>query len=344
MDMKQAIAAVLEGRDLEAGQMSAVMQAIMGGEASAAQIGGFLVGLRAKGETVEEIAAAARVMRALAAPVDVAPTHLVDTCGTGGDGVQTFNISTACAFVVAGAGARVAKHGNRSVSSRSGSADVLERAGVRIDLRPAEVARCIRELGVGFMFAPVHHGAMRHAVGPRRELGVRTVFNLLGPLTNPAAAPNQVLGVFDAHWLEPLARVLHQLGSRHVMVVHAEDGMDEISLSAATRYAELREGRISTGVLEPGSLGLAPAPVEALRADGPEQSLALLEGVLNGVAGPALDIVLANAAAALYVAGRAESLRAGVELARQSVASGAARRTLSALARLSHELGAEHGE
>jgi len=226
MDLPSAIRAVIERRNLSGDEMRAVMRRIMTGQATPAQIGGFLVGLRVKGETVEEITAAAGVMRELATPVNVSGPHVVDTCGTGGDGAGTFNISTAAAFVVAAAGGKVAKHGNRSVSSKSGSADVLETAGVNLDLTPEQVARCIDEVGVGFLFAPKHHGAMKHAIGPRREMGVRTIFNLLGPLTNPANAPNQVLGVFSDQWVEPLAEVLQRLGSRHVLVVHAEDGME----------------------------------------------------------------------------------------------------------------------
>ena len=242
MDVQSAIRAVIERRDLDGAQMTAVMHAIMTGECTPAQVGGFLVGLRMKGETVEEIAAAAAVMRRLATRVEVDRTHLVDTCGTGGDAKGTFNVSTASALVTAGAGARVAKHGNRSVSGRSGSADVLETAGVRLDLPPDRVARCIDEAGVGFLFAPAHHGAMKHAVGPRREMAVRTVFNVLGPLTNPAGALRQVIGVFARDLVEPLARVLLELGSEHVMVVHSEDGLDELSLGAPTHVAELRGG------------------------------------------------------------------------------------------------------
>ena len=220
MDIATAIANVVEKRDLSAADMESVMRTIMTGQATPAQIGGFLVGLRMKGESVDEIASAAKVMRELATRVDIGGAHLVDTCGTGGDGASTFNISTASAIVAAAAGARVAKHGNRSVSSSSGSADVLEAAGVKLDLAPAQVAACIDQVGVGFMFAPQHHSAMRHAIGPRKEMRVRTLFNLLGPLTNPAGAPNQVLGVFSPDWLEPLAEVLRQLGSEHVLVVH----------------------------------------------------------------------------------------------------------------------------
>ena len=257
MDMPAAIRAVTERRDLKGDDMRVVMQTIMTGQATPAQIGGFLVGLRMKGETVEEIAAAAEVMRSLATPVPVNDkTHLVDTCGTGGDASHTFNISTTCAFVAAAAGAKVAKHGNRSVSSKSGSADVLEAAGVNLDLSPAQVAHCIEKTGLGFMFAPKHHGAMKHAIGPRREMGVRTIFNILGPMTNPAGAPNQVLGVFSMNLLEPLAQVLQKLGSRHVLVVHAEDGMDEISIGAVTQVAELKDGVVRRYSIQPEQFGL----------------------------------------------------------------------------------------
>lgn len=232
MDMQAAIQAVTEGRDLNRDDMQQVMRTIMTGEATQAQIGGFLIGLRLKGETVDEITAAAGVMRELATHVDVSGDHVVDTCGTGGDAASTFNISTTSALVVAAAGAKVAKHGNRSISSKSGSADLLEAAGVNLNITPEQVAQCVNEIGVGFMFAPAHHSAMKHAIGPRKEMSVRTIFNILGPLTNPAGAPNQVIGVFAKALVEPLAHVLNQLGSRHVMVVHSYDGMDEISIGA----------------------------------------------------------------------------------------------------------------
>ncbi|MGB5398492.1 MAG: anthranilate phosphoribosyltransferase, partial [Gammaproteobacteria bacterium] len=246
MDMQTAIRAVTERKSLSADDMKAVMRLIMTGEATPAQVGGFLVGLRMKGETVDEVAAAAAVMRELATHVDVDTRNLVDTCGTGGDASGSFNISTASAFVVAAAGGRVAKHGNRSISSNSGSADVLEAAGVNLELSPEQVADCVNDIGVGFMFAPMHHSAMKHAIGPRREMAVRTIFNVLGPLTNPAGAPNQVLGVFSNDWVKPLAEVLKQLGSEHVLVVHAEDGLDEISIAGVTHIAELVDGEIKT--------------------------------------------------------------------------------------------------
>ncbi len=338
MNIQDAIRAVIERRDLTDGEMSAVMHAIMTGEGTPAQIGGFLIGLHMKGETVQEIAAAARVMRHLATPVEVDTSHLVDTCGTGGDAAGTFNISTASAFVVAAAGGRVAKHGNRSVSSQSGSADVLEAAGVNLELDPEQVARCVDELGVGFLFAPMHHGAMKHAIGPRREMGVRTVFNLLGPLTNPAGAPNQVVGVFDDQWLVPMAEVLKQLGSRHVLVVHAEDGLDEISTGAATRVAELQDGAITAYTISPDQFGLPTTPLDALKVDSAQQSLTIIKGVLSNQVGPARDIVQLNAGAAIYAAGLTKDLGAGVNTAGDVLASGRAAEKLDALVALTHAL------
>ena len=337
MDMPAAIRAVTERRDLNAAEMTEVMRTIMTGGATAAQIGGFLVGLRMKGETVEEIAAAAQVMRELVSRVEVAGANLVDTCGTGGDARGTFNVSTCCAFVVAAAGAQVAKHGNRSVSSRSGSADVLEAAGVNINLTAAQVVQCVDRLGVGFMFAPLHHGAMKHAIGPRREMGVRTIFNLLGPLTNPAAAPNQLIGVFSAHWLEPLAQVLARLGSRHVLVVHGEDGLDEISIGAATQVAELKDGKVRCYALDPERFGLQRTALDALVVKDAGESLAILRAVLADTPGAARDIVLLNAGAAIYVAGLAESMEQGLDKARAVIASGAARQKLEDLVKLSNE-------
>lgn len=336
MKIQEAIRQVTEHHDLSCEEMTAVMHAIMSGEATPAQIGGFLIGLRMKGETVDEIAAAAGVMRELASAVEVDKTHLVDTCGTGGDAWGTFNVSTASALVVAAAGAKVAKHGNRSVSSFSGSADVLEAAGVKLDLTPEQVARCIDELGVGFLFAPLHHGAMRHAIGPRREMGVRTVFNLLGPLTNPAGAPNQVLGVFSHHWLRPMAEVLGRLGSRHVLVVHAEDGLDEISIGAPTHIAELKAGSIATYRVSPEDFGLQTADIGTLKVASAEQSLAQVREVLADTPGPARDIVCLNAGAAIYAAGLARDLSAGVVQANDALASGKAPEKLAALIELTN--------
>jgi anthranilate phosphoribosyltransferase len=307
------------------------MQQIMTGECTASQIGGFLVGLRMKGETVDEMSAAAGVMRELATRVEVSGEHLVDTAGTGGDSSGSFNISTASALVAAAAGARVAKHGNRSMTSNSGSADVLEAAGVKLDLTPEQVRDCVQQVGVGFMFAPAHHGAMKHAIGARKEMAVRTIFNVLGPLTNPAGAPNQVIGVFDGDLLEPMASVLKQLGSNHVMVVHAEDGMDEISISAPTHVAELKQGEVSTYTVRPSDFGMESASLEELRVDSAEQSLAMIRAVLADNPGPARDIVCLNAGAAIYVSGCADSLVSGVEAARAAISSGKAAAVLQNL-------------
>lgn len=331
MDMPSAIRAVTERRDLSRDEMQSVMTTIMTGEATPAQIGGFLIGLRMKGETIDEITAAAQVMRELATKVEISGEHVVDIVGTGGDGSSTFNISTASCFVVAAAGGKVAKHGNRSVSSKSGSADVLEAAGVNLDIGPEQVARCVNEVGVGFMFAPKHHSAMKHAIGPRKEMGVRTIFNVLGPLTNPAGAPNQLLGVFSKDLVEPLARVLANLGSNHVLVVHSEDGMDEISIGAPTFVAELKQGEVSTYTITPEDFGMSTADVSALKVEDAEQSLDVIKMVLGNQPGPARDIVVLNAGAALYAAGLADTLAAGVEKASEVIASGAALGKLDAL-------------
>lgn len=335
MNMPQAIAQVIAREDLSQPQMTAVMNLIMTGEATPAQMGGFLIGLRMKGETVDEITAAAQVMRELSTKVVVEVEHLVDTCGTGGDASGSFNISTASALVCAAAGAHVAKHGNRSVSSKSGSADVLEAAGVNLDLNPAQVAQCIEQVGVGFLFAQKHHSAMRHAIGARKEMATRTIFNVLGPLTNPAAAPTQVMGVFSAELVEPIARVLGQLGSRHVMVVHADDGMDEISISAPTQVAEYRDGGVKTYTLTPQDFGLQTAQQVDIRVDSAASSLAMIQEVFAGQAGAARDIVVLNAGAALYVSGVAGSHAKGVSLAQSAIDSGKAAKTLQGLVGLS---------
>jgi len=335
MSMQSAIAAVMNHQDLDHDGMIETMRLIMTGEATPAQIGGFLIGLRMKGETVDEVAAAASVMRELATQVPVSGEHLVDTCGTGGDSSGSFNISTASAFVAAAAGAQVAKHGNRSVSSKSGSADVLEAAGVNLDLNAEQVAHCIKEVGVGFLFAPKHHSAMKHAIGPRKEMAVRTLFNVLGPLTNPASAPNQVLGVFDADWVEPLAEVLKKLGSRHVMVVHAVDGLDEISIASDTLVAELKEGEIRTYQLSPEQFSLPRNDLSTIRVDGSVESLAMIQSVLANEATPARDIVALNAGAAIYVAGITKTLEAGVEKALAVIASGEAASRLEQLVSIS---------
>jgi len=319
MDIQAAIKAVIAHQDLSGDEMRSVMQQIMTGECTPSQIGGFLVGLRMKGETVDEMSAAARVMRELATRVEVSADHLVDTAGTGGDASGSFNISTASALVAAAAGARVAKHGNRSMTSNSGSADVLEAAGVKLDITPEQVRDCVEQVGVGFMFAPA------------KEMAVRTIFNVLGPLTNPAGAPNQVIGVFDGDLLEAMASVLKQLGSNHVMVVHAEDGMDEISISAPTHVAELNQGKISSYTITPSNFGMDTAPLDELRVDSAEQSLAVIRAVFADNPGPARDIVCLNAGAAIYVAGCADSLAAGVEAARVAISSGKAAEVLQNL-------------
>ena len=332
MNIQQAINAVLEGKNLSVNEMRGVMEQIMTGQATDAQIGGFLVGLRMKGETVEEITGAAGVMRELAAPVEVSGDHLVDIVGTGGDSAGIFNVSTASAFVAAAAGAKVAKHGNRSVSSKSGSADLLEAAGVRLDLAPEEVARCVNEVGLGFMFAVNHHSAMKHAIGPRKELAARTIFNLLGPLTNPASVPNMLLGVFDRKWLRPVAEVMQQLGAKHVLVVHSEDGLDEISIAANTWVAELKDGAISEYSLSPEDFDLSKSGLSELTVADAGESLKMIKNALSSEGGSASDMVALNAGAALYAAGIAADIREGVTLAQDAIGSGLAKAKISELA------------
>ena len=324
MDMPEAIARVIDGEDLSREEMTDVMQLIMTGEATPAQIGGFLVGLRIKGETVAEITGAATVMRQLATPVEVDTAGLVDTCGTGGSGSNKFNVSTASAFVAAAAGVRVAKHGNRGASSKSGSADLLEAAGANITLTPDQVARCIDTVGLGFLFALSHHGAMKHAIGPRKEMIVRTIFNLLGPLTNPAKAERQLLGVYDKNWVRPVAEVLDKLGSKHVMVVHSEDGLDEISIAAPTNVAELKDGEISEYQIETAQFGCKRQSIDSLRVENAEESLVLVRQAIAGENEAATDFVVLNAGAAIYVSGAAGSLADGVEMARDAIGTGLA--------------------
>ncbi|WP_104202054.1 anthranilate phosphoribosyltransferase [Billgrantia saliphila] len=320
MQMRDAIAAVMRRANLSFDETHSVMRQIMTGEASDAQIGGLLVGLAMKGESAEEIGAAAQVMRELMKRVDIVADNVVDIVGTGGDGANLFNVSTASSFVAAAAGAHVAKHGNRSVSSSSGSADLFDMAGIQLDLKPSQVARCIEQVGVGFMFAPNHHPAMRYAIGPRREMGVRTLFNILGPLTNPAGAPNQLLGVYSAELVPLMAEVLRQLGSRHVMVVHAEDGLDEISLAAPTRVAELRDGEIRCYTVTPEDFGIERHELAPLKVVSAEDSLRLVREALVGE-GLAADIVALNAGGALYCAGIADTLKEGVLMAQDAQAS-----------------------
>ena len=326
MDIQKAIDRVIDKRDLTGSEMQSVMQAIMQGEATPAQIGGFLVGLRMKGETVTEIAAAAEVMRALADKVEIDCPNLVDVVGTGGDGSCTFNISTAAGFVTAAAGARVAKHGNRSASSKSGSADLLELAGANLNLTPPQVADCIKATGIGFMFAPRHHGAMKYAIGPRKELGTRTIFNMLGPLTNPAGVRNQLVGVYAADLVRTVAEVLQRLGSHHVLVVHSEDGLDEISIAATTTVAELKDGNLSEYRIAPEDFGLKRSPLDEIKAESVPDSLDLVNAALDNQAGAARDIVCLNAGAAIYAAGVALTLKKGIEKAQAVTESGGARK------------------
>ena len=333
MNYSALLSQLIARQDLSREDMLDLMRAVMTGELTPAQIAGAIIALRCKGETVTELAAAATVMRELSTKVPLGGVeHLVDTCGTGGDGAHTFNISTAAAFTAAAGGARVAKHGGRSVSSKSGSADVLEALGINVNLPPERVAEAVKTLGVGFMFAPNHHSAMKHAAPVRRELGVRTLFNLLGPMTNPAGAPNQVIGVFSRELTRPLAEVLRELGSRHVMVVHAADGMDELSLAGESYVAELKEGRILEYTVTPEQFGLGRCASDVFAVDGVEASKARLAKALEGATCAERDIVALNAGAALYVSGVATSLAEGVARATEAISSGAAKAKLAALA------------
>ena len=338
---QQALNRLIDGNELFFDEMLDIMRQIMRGDMTPAQIAGILIGLRVKVESVSEIAAAATVMREFATTVPVAERrHLVDTCGTGGDGAHTFNISTTAAFIVAAAGAQVAKHGGRSVSSSSGSADVLEALGVKLALTAENVGRCIDEIGLGFMFAPNHHTAMKYVAPVRRELGVRTIFNILGPLTNPAGAENQLMGVFHPDLVGIQARVLSQLGARHAMVVHGRDGLDEISLSGPTLVAELKNGWIREYELDPAEFGFSLCSAADLAAPTAEDSKARLLAILDNQPGPARDIVCLNAGAAIYVAGVTDSLAEGIRLAQELLASGAARQKLGQLVELTHKLAA----
>ena len=329
MNIQQAIKAVIAKQDLNETQMHDVMTDIMTGKTTDAQIGAFLVGLSMKGETVAEITASAKVMRSLAKGVTIAnKKHLVDTCGTGGDGLGLFNISTACAFVVAAAGGSVAKHGNRSISSKSGSADVLEAAGVNLDMSAEQISKSVATIGVGFMFAPAHHSAMKHAIGPRKELAVRTIFNVLGPLTNPAKAPTQVMGVYSHELVEPIANVLKSLGSTHVMVVHSNDGLDEISIADDTFVAELKDGRITTYHINPADFGLPLGDLIDIKADDAESSLVLIQQALDGKDGAAKNIIALNAGAAIYVSGLSDTLQAGIDKAITILNKGSAHQKL----------------
>ena len=337
MNINQAIKAVIERKHLNERDMHDVMNSIMTGQTTDAQIGAFLVGLSMKGETIEEITASAKVMRSLATPVEIKSNkYLVDTCGTGGDGLGLFNISTASAFVVAAAGGKVAKHGNRSISSKSGSADVLESAGVNLNLSPSLISDCIMQIGVGFMFAPAHHSAMKHAIGPRKELAIRTIFNVLGPLTNPAKAPNQVMGVYDKNLVEPIANVLKELGSRHVMVIHSDDGLDEFSIADKTYVAELKDGVVSTYSVHPEDFGLTLGDLKDIRADNADASLALITEAFSGRNGTAKSIISLNAGAAIYVSGLTTSLQSGIDRANQVLSDGNSQKKLDEYIKVSN--------
>jgi anthranilate phosphoribosyltransferase len=337
MDIRTAIAHLVEGQDLTEVEAEGVMEQIMTGQATPAQIGGFLVALRLKGETVAEVTGFARAMRRNATPVRSRHPLLVDTCGTGGDGRGTINISTVAAFVIAGAGLPVSKHGNRSVSSKCGSADVLQASGVRLELSAKQVAVCIDKVGIGFLYAPLLHPAMKHAIGPRREMGVRTVFNILGPLTNPAGAQVQVLGVYDGALTEMLAQVLGALGSQAAYVVHGADGLDELSTTGPNRVTQLRNGYVRTFTLDPLELGLPRAELSDLQGGDAEENADILRAVLNGEPGPQRDVVLLNAAAGLVAGELAANLAEGLSLAAQSIDSGAARAKLDALVAFSNQ-------
>ena len=342
MTLQEALEHWVARRDISRDAMRAVMTTVMTGEASQAQIGALLVALRMKGEAIDEIAGAAEVMRELVTPVSVTGDHVIDLVGTGGDGANLFNVSTAATFVAAAAGAQVAKHGNRSVSSSSGSSDVLEALGVNLNVSPEQITACVQEVGLGFMFAPAHHGAMRHAVGPRRELGMRTLFNVLGPLTNPAGVKRQVLGVYDAALCEPLAEALARLGSEHSLVLHSDDGLDEISIAAPTRGFELKVGNLSPIEIDPAALGHAHDTLDGLQVETAADSANLIRGALadddDEVAIKARSIIALNAGAGIYVAGLADSLASGIAAAEQTMASGAAAQKLEVFAAFTQAL------
>ena len=336
MTFQTTLQSVVFGNSLSEQEMINAMTQVMGGKVSDIQLAAFLTALQVKGETVPEIVGAAKVMRDKAEKIKVNTSNIIDTCGTGGDGADTFNISTAVAFVVAGAGVTVAKHGNRAVSSKSGSADVLQCLGVNIDAPLRTIERCIEEVGIGFLFAPLLHKAMKHAVGVRKELGFRTFFNLLGPLTNPANANSQILGVFDSKWVNPLAEVLRDLGSKHAMVVHGFDGLDEITLTSETKISELRNGNITNYALNPKKFGYSLCSSEDLRGGAPEINAKIIRDILKGEKGCKTDIILLNAGAAIYVAGKAETIEQGILIATKSISSGEANKKLEALSRSSN--------
>ncbi len=342
MEFRDALGKIISGNDLTTVEMTTVMQQIMTGQADDAQIGGLLVALRMKGESLDEIEGAVKVMRSLASGVHIEGQYVVDIVGTGGDGLNLFNISTAACFVVAAAGVSVAKHGNRSVSSSSGSADLLEVAGVKLDLSSAQVSQCVLDCGVGFMFAPAHHSAMKHAISARKSLGIRTIFNILGPMTNPAGVKNQLIGVYDRALARPVAEVLRRLGSEHVLVVHSVDGLDEISLAAPTYVVELNNNKIHEYTIQPEDYGIARQPIDALVVNGAAESYALIRAALGAEeslqALHAASIIGLNAGAALYAAGLPDTLESGVDEAMSLLKSGAALAKLDELIAVSHQV------
>lgn len=333
MDITQALESVVNKQDLAAAEMRAVMRQIMTGQATEAQIGAFLVALRMKGESIDEIAGAVEVMRELATGVEVSGDYLVDIVGTGGDESNLFNVSTASSFVVAASGGRVAKHGNRSVSSSSGAADLLEAAGVNLSLSPEQVAQCVEQLGVGFMFAPAHHSAMKHAIGPRRELGLRTIFNILGPMTNPAGVDQQLIGVYDPALCRPMAEVLGRLGAKHIMVVNSADGLDEISIADETYVAEFKDGNITEYTIKPEEFFAKRQSLDGLSVSDAKQSFDIISDALGKQQGEnaekAADLIAINSGAALYIAGCAADLKQGVAMAQDAIVSGLARAKIS---------------
>ncbi len=336
MDMKQALNRIASNLDLSREEMKDVMRIVMNGEATDAQIGAFLMGLRLKSETIDEITGATEVMRELVTGVTVNAEPLVDIVGTGGDGANLFNVSSASAFVVAAAGGYVAKHGNRGVSSNSGSADLIEKAGINLNMKPEEVARCVEEIGVGFMFAPAHHGAMKHAIGPRKELGCRTIFNILGPMTNPAGVTRQLIGVFSRELCRPMTEVMKRLGAEHIMVVHSKDGLDEISLASSTHVAELKDGEITEYDITPEDLGLKSQTLVGLSVETSDESLKLIKAAFgrehDEITEKARDMIALNAGAAIYVAGLADTAKEGVDMALDAMGSGLAAGKMSELA------------
>jgi len=341
MDIQEGIKTIIKGEDLSREGASTIMNQILTGSASSAQIGAFLTSLSIKGESVEEVIGSAEVMRKLSSKISISKENLVDTCGTGGVGLPIFNVSTTAAFVASSCGVKVAKHGNRSATRKSGSADLLEAAGVVLDLNPNQIRICIEEVGLGFMFAPSHHSAMKHAVSPRKELGIKTIFNLLGPLTNPAGALNQVVGVFSQKWVRPIAEVLKGLGSKHVLVVHSEDGLDEISIAASTKVAELKDGHIEEYIISPQDFNLKTLSIEELKVSSPEQSLELAKQALNGKHEAASQIVALNAGAALYVSGLVKDLKEGVKISFESISEGRGLEKLEQLSSISQSLAKE---